>query len=197
MYYRGIGKIDVMGKRKSKKNKEIVQYESSNLSQEKMIEIQAEAYYRVIKRIESEKEIKSEKEIENKHTEARKYKWYENILFVINALLWPWKIHKNFQLKDNIYDNVLVVFISIIMQILGAVLWLFGIIIILSNFFINNNDIITTVSFAIFSLTFGSMFILAGGQFSEEKDSNRIYAYSSCMLALVGCIIAIVAIILT
>ncbi len=197
MYYRGIGKIDVMGKRKSMKNKEIVQYESSNLSQEKMIEIQAEAYYRVIKRIESEKEIKSEKEIENKHTEARKYKWYENILFVINALLWPWKIHKNFQLKDNIYDNVLVVFISIIMQILGAVLWLFGIIIILSNFFINNNDIITTVSFAIFSLTFGSMFILAGGQFSEEKDSNRIYAYSSCMLALVGCIIAIVAIILT
>lgn len=191
MYYRGIGKIDVMGKRKSMKNKEIVQYESSNLSQEKMIEIQAEAYYRVIKRIESEKEI------ENKHTEARKYKWYENILFVINALLWPWKIHKNFQLKDNIYDNVLVVFISIIMQILGAVLWLFGIIIILSNFFINNNDIITTVSFAIFSLTFGSMFILAGGQFSEEKDSNRIYAYSSCMLALVGCIIAIVAIILT
>lgn len=190
MYYRGIGKIDVMGKRKSKKNKEIVQYESSNLSQEKMIEIQAEAYYRVIKRIESEKEI------ENKHTEVRKYKWYENILFVINALLWPWKIHKNFQLKDNIYDNVLVVFISIIMQILGAVLWLFGIIIILSIFFINNNDIITTVAFAIFSLTFGSMFILAGGQFSEEKDSNRIYAYSSCMLALVGCIIAIVAIIL-
>ena len=179
-----------MGKRKSKKNKEIVQYESSNLSQEKMIEIQAEAYYRVIKRIESEKEI------ENKHTEVRKYKWYENILFVINALLWPWKIHKNFQLKDNIYDNVLVVFISIIMQILGAVLWLFGIIIILSIFFINNNDIITTVAFAIFSLTFGSMFILAGGQFSEEKDSNRIYAYSSCMLALVGCIIAIVAIIL-
>lgn len=186
-----------MGKRKSKKNKEIVQYESSNLSQEKMIEIQAEAYYRVIKRIENEKEIKSEKEIENKHTEVRKYKWYENILFVINALLWPWKIHKNFQLKDNIYDNVLVVFISIIMQILGTVLWLFGIIIILSNFFINNNGIITTVAFAIFSLTFGSMFILAGGQFSEEKDSNRIYAYSSCMLALVGCIIAIVAIILT
>ena len=179
-----------MGKRKSKKNKEIVQYESSNLSQEKMIKIQAEAYYRVIKQIESEKEI------ENKHTEVRKYKWYENILFVINALLWPWKIHKNFQLKDNIYDNVLVVFISIIMQILGAVLWLFGIIIILSIFFINNNDIITTVAFAIFSLTFGSMFILAGDQFSEEKDSNRIYAYSSCMLALVGCIIAIVAIIL-
>lgn len=190
MYYRGIGKIDVMGKRKSKKNKEIVQYESSNISQEKMIEIQAEAYYRAIKRIESEKEM------ENEHTEKRKYKWYENIFFVLNALLWPWKIHKNFHLKDNMYENVLVVFISIIMQILGAFLWLFGIIMILSVFFINHNDIITTIALGIFSLTFGSMFILAGGQFSEEKDSNRIYAYSSCMLALVGCIIAIVAIIL-
>lgn len=190
MYYRAIGKIDVMGKRKSKKNKEIVQYESSNISQEKMIEIHAEAYYRAIKRIESEKEI------ENKHTEVRKYKWYENILFVLNALLWPWKIHKNFQLKDNMYDNVLVVFISIIMQILGAVLWLFGIIMILSVFFINHNDIIITIALGIFSLTFGSMFILAGGKFSEEKESNKIYAYSSCMLALVGCIIAIVAIIL-
>lgn len=180
-----------MRKRNRKKKKEqIIKFDGNNLSQEQMVEIQAEAYYRAIKRIEREKEM------ENEHTEKRKYKWYENIFFVLNILLWPWKIHKNFQLKDNIYDNVLVVFISIIMQILGAVLWLFGIIIILSIFFINNNDIITTVAFAIFSLTFGSMFILAGGQFSEEKDSNRIYAYSSCMLALVGCIIAIVAIIL-
>lgn len=186
-----------MRKRNRKKNKEqIIKFDGNNLSQEQMVEIQAEAYYRAIKRIESEKEIKSEKEIENKHTEVRKYKWYENILFVLNALLWPWKIHKNFQLKDNMYDNILVVFISIIMQSLGAVLWFFGIVMIPSAFFMKHNDIITTIVFAIFSLTFGSMFILAGGQFSKEKDSNRIYAYSSCMLALVGCIIAIVAIIL-
>ena len=177
------------GNRKKKKE-QVIKFAGNNLSQEQMIEIQAEAYYRAIKRIESEKEI------ENKHTEVRKYKWNENILFVLNALLWPWKIHKNFQLKDNMYDNVLVVFISIIMQSLGAVLWFFGIVMIPSAFFMKHNAIITTIVFAIFSLTFGSMFILAGGQFSEEKDSNRIYAYSSCMLALVGCIIAIVAIIL-
>lgn len=77
-----------MSKRKSKNKEQILKYESSNISQEKMIEIQAEAYYRALKRIEAEKT----KDDEQKH-EKKKYKWYENILFVVNVLFWPWKIN--------------------------------------------------------------------------------------------------------
>lgn len=39
-----------------------------------MIEIQAEAYYRALKRIETEKTKTNEQK-----SEKKKYKWYENI----------------------------------------------------------------------------------------------------------------------
>ena len=45
------------GKRSQKKDY-IIKYDSNGLSQEQMIEIQTEAYYRAIKRIENEKENK-------------------------------------------------------------------------------------------------------------------------------------------
>ena len=70
--------VGSMSRRKAKKQKQqIVKYESSNISQEQMIEIQAEAYYRALKRIEDEKA----KEDEQK-PERRKYKWYEEVLFL-------------------------------------------------------------------------------------------------------------------
>ena len=45
-----------MSRRKTKKqNQQLIKYESNNMSQEQMIEIQTEAYYRALKRIEDEK----------------------------------------------------------------------------------------------------------------------------------------------
>ena len=168
--------------KRSQKKDQIIKYDSNGLSQEQMIEIQTEAYYRAIKRIESEKENKYN---EGKMNEERKYKWYEKILFALN-------IYKKFQLKDNIYDSILVVFISSMIQIGGELLRLLGILIILRAFFVGNSDILTIIATGMMLLTFGSVFILAGDQFGKEKDSNKIYAYSSCMLAIAGCIIAII-----
>lgn len=176
--------------KRSQKKDQIIKYDSNNgLSQEQMIEIQTEAYYRAIKRIESEKENKYN---EGKMNEERKYKWYEKILFALNIWICPWKIYKKFQLKDNIYDSILVVFISSMIQIGGELLRLLGILIILRAFFVGNSDILTIIATGMMLLTFGSVFILAGDQFGKEKDSNKIYAYSSCMLAIAGCIIAII-----
>ena len=87
--------VDSMSRRKTKRQKQqIVKYESNNISQEQMIEIQAEAYYRALKRIEDEKT----KEDEQK-PERRKYKWYEEVLFCINVFFWPWKINKRFSVS--------------------------------------------------------------------------------------------------
>ena len=58
-----------MSRRKTKKQKQqIVKYESSNISQEQMIEIQAEAYYRALKRIEDEKAKADDQKLEKKQT---------------------------------------------------------------------------------------------------------------------------------
>lgn len=39
---------------------------------------------------------------------------------------------------------------------------------------------------------FASVIIISAKQFSNEKDSNKIYAFSSIIIALISCIISTV-----
>lgn len=45
----------------------------------------------------------------------------------------------------------------------------------------------------IYCLFFASVIIISAKQFSKEKDSNKIYAVSSIIIALISCIISTVA----
>lgn len=165
-----------MSRRKTKKPKQqIIKHESNNLSKEQMIEIQAEAYYRVLKRIEDEK-TKDDKQ----KPEKRKYKWYEEILFSLNIFLWPWKINKRFSVSNRIYDSIPVLFVSGVLRFIGGLMWLIG----LTGFGLQKyilvicrvtNDILIIIAISFAMLAFGSIFILAGGEFEKETDSNKIY----------------------
>ena len=55
------------------------------------------------------------------------------------------------------------------------------------------NDFGGTGSFSLVLLPLGSIFILAGGEFEKETDNNKIYAYSASIIALVSCIVSIIA----
>ena len=186
--------VGSMSRRKTKKQKQqIVKYESNNISQEQMIEIQAEAYYRAFKRIEDEKS----KEDEQK-PERRKYKWYEEVLFCINVFFWPWKISKRFSVSNKIYDSIPVMFVSGVLRFVGGFLWLAGLVglgaevySLLISKIISNYLVTCSISLVLLSL--GSIFILAGGSFEKETDSNKIYAYSASIIALVSCIVSILA----
>ena len=186
--------VGSMSRRKTQKQKQqIVKYESNNISQEQMIEIQAEAYYRALKRIEDEKS----KEDEQK-PERRKYKWYEEVLFFINVFFWPWKISKRFSVSNKIYDSIPVMFVSGVLRFVGGFLWLAGLVglgaevyTLLISKIISNYLVTGSISLVLLSL--GSIFILAGGAFEKETDSNKIYAYSASIIALVSCIVSILA----
>ena len=186
--------VGSMSRRKTKKQKQqIVKYESNNISQEQMIEIQAEAYYRALKRIEDEKS----KEDEQK-PERRKYKWYEEVLFCINVFFWPWKISKRFSVSNKIYDSIPVMFVSGVLRFVGGFLWLAGLVglgaevyTLLISKIISNYLVTGSISLVLLSL--GSIFILVGGAFEKETDSNKIYAYSASIIALVSCIVSILA----
>ena len=171
----------------------IVKYESNNISQEQMIEIQAEAYYRALKRIEDEKSKKDEQK-----PERRKYKWYKEVLFCINVFFWSWKISKRFSVSNKIYDSIPVMFVSGVLRFVGGFLWLAGLVglgaevySLLISKIISNYLVTCSISLVLLSL--GSIFILAGGSFEKETDSNKIYAYSASIIALVSCIVSILA----
>lgn len=186
--------VGSMNRRKTKKQKQqIVKYESRNISQEQMIEIQTEAYYRALKRIEDEKT----KEDEQK-PEIQKRNWYERILFILNVFLCPWKINKRFNVSNRIYDSIPVMFVSFVLRLAGGIMWFVGMISLVMavcNLNVRRvfNDFIRTgpISFAMVLL--GAIFILAAGAFEKETDSNKIYAYSGSIIALVSCIVSIIA----
>lgn len=188
--------VGSMSRRKTKKQKQhIVKYESNNISQEQMIEIQAEAYYRALKRIEDEKS----KEDEQK-PEIPKKKRHERILFFLNVCLWPWKINKRFNVSNRIYDSIPVMFVSFVLRLTGGIMWLVGMVGLVTavyNLIVYRvfKDIVGVGPFSLVILLFGAIFILAADAFEKETDSNKIYAYSASIIALVSCIISIIALV--
>lgn len=157
-------------------------------SKDQFVELQAEAYYLALKRIEKEKEDK-----ENTKT---KLKLWESVLMFLNIFFFPWVMLGKRGLKKQIYDELLVIPISSLLQVGGTVAWLTG----TGGVFLS---IIKKIRFNVNSCLFflllqllSSIMIVSGKAFGEERDSTIIYAYSASFLALVSCIVSIVAIFL-
>lgn len=182
-----------MAKKKERKQKNEAN-NRYNYPEEKLIEIYEEAYYRAIKRIKQEEVVERN---ENK-TNNQKQKWYIKLLLILNVIFFPWKINNRFQLKNQIYDSLLVSIVSTIMQMVGTMVWLFGIgALILINRYVGLSDKVLVFAISISALLFGSILIVSGGEFGKESDSNKIYAYSASIIALISCIIGIIALIKT
>lgn len=182
-------------KKRGKRKERDIKYDSNHLSQEQMIEIQAEAYYRAIKRIENEGSKKDEKARQRK-----RYNKYQEALFVFNVLLCPWKINKKFHLNNKIYDGVLVLFVSLALYFIGTIIWLVGTVSVLYGIYQLiksgiNKELIIEFMWELNIVIIGSILILAGDGFSKETDSSKIYAYSASIIALISCIVSIIALI--
>lgn len=166
-----------------------------NITQEQMIAIHEEAYYRAIKRLQDEGK-QTEREIPKK-----KYKWYDDIFFFMNVYFFPWKICKKYTIKNTIYDSVLVLFVSLILTMIGGIMWLLGLIGTgwqAYQLLIRRNIIeFESLMLMVVATVFGSFFILAGKQFEKETDSAKIYAYSASIIALVSCVVAVIALFFT
>ena len=97
---------------------------------------------------------------------------------------------------ENIYDNMLTLIISFIMYGIGGVLQLIslvGVIGIISGIGkLQGTALLWIVVIVIYCLFFASVIIISAKQFSNEKDSNKIYAFSSIIIALISCIISTV-----
>lgn len=186
-------------RKENKKNtkKQIVKYEYNGMSQEHLIDIQAEAYYKAFKRIEQEKA--NSKEAMPEKIPDKKGKWYNEILFLLNVLFWPWRINKRFRLNNRICDSILLLFVSGALQLVGFFVWVFGITTFICEICqviaTGVADVFVTALLGILALFLGSTFILAGQEFSKENDSNKIYAYSACIIALISCVVGIISLI--
>lgn len=179
-----------MGKKRKIKERPI-NNECDKISQEQWIMIHTEAYYRALKKIDED----------NKYVEVTENDNFSNdILFLLNVLFFPWKINKKYSISNRICDSLLVFIVSGILKGMGIILWLLGIIIISDDIYqiilngISSNRI-AVFSMGLLILIFGSMFMLSSKEFEKETDSNKIYAYSGCIIAMISCLISVIALV--
>lgn len=151
--------------------------------------------------IENEKK-KMEEEIDtNKRIKStNKEKWYIKSLFMLNVFFFPWKINKRFTINDKIYDSVLVLFVSLILSLIGFVIWLMGFGTIAYKLMMllqgkNMGVYAWSLTTGILMVMFGSLITLASGEFSKVSESNTIYAYSASIIALISCILTVISMI--
>lgn len=143
--------------------------------------------------IEENKKLESQDEYDK---QVDKEKWYIKALFMLNVIFFPWKVHKRFTINNQIYDSILVLFVSLILGLFGAILWVIGLFVIVYAVTIlfkgaTISGFIGIIGMSIVVMMFGSIFTLAAHEFSKVSDSNRIYAYSASIIALISCIVAI------
>lgn len=169
-------------------------YDLSMVSEEQMIKIHEEAYYRALKRIKNEND---KNELIKEKSKAAISKRTQ-MAFLLNAMFVPMKINRRFIINDKIYEGIITLFISSILWILGLLMWIFGIFMVVQNVLNMFSEVSkfiwvaeTLVGLAIWLL--GSIFIMSSSKFKKEEDSNRIYAFSGSILALLSLVISIIA----
>lgn len=166
---------------------------SRKMLDKRMIRIQSQAYYEAMKKYNAENETEDVVKENNRESLG------ERILFGLNLFFWPWKINKKFRINKKIYDDILVLIITAIFTTSGGLLWGAGILttlVSLVKLIQNSISFYTMLGFlgiTTLMIGFGSVFIVAGNEFSKVTDSNKIYAYSASVLAVVSCIVAILS----
>lgn len=151
--------------------------------------------------IESEQKLGKDMSEEKKESKEKvnNERWYTKVLFMLNVLFFPWKINKRFRINNKIYDGILVIFVSVILALVGAFIWIIGLgTVINGGVMLSQGGAVDTfvgmTSLGLLLMTFGSLFTLASDEFSKVSDSNRIYAYSASIIALISCILTVVSI---
>lgn len=135
------------------------------------------------------------------HNEARKLhkSVFEIIVFLIAPFLWKGtsisKIRK-------MYDNVLVLGVGLFMMVCGLAIWGLGICgviftikhAVVAGIMLNS---LALLLLSVLVISFGSLIIVAAMEFSTETNMRKIYEYSACAIALMSCIVSVIALIVT
>lgn len=184
-----------MGKRKNRKygNRQ----NDVKKDREKDIELYAEALYLAMKKYDEESKANSYN-ITKDTDEKEKHRQERTALRIVFL---PFLSNKKLITQDKIYIELLGCSVSLVIRLLGWIIWIAGILmIIVSSVNINNIGLFRTIIFVFMGiglLAIGGSTIFAGRKFEEETDSTDIYAYTSSIIALLSFILAIIALVIS
>ena len=165
------------------------------LSKKELQKIEEKATYNALKKLK-EQQLKSDREQEEKKRDN-----ISNLKYFIMFFLAPWFVGKHLKNNKRLYENVIVFFITFILELIGSVGWLAAII----GIFISAKDFLVTCeikSMASAGLFFiilliSVLFIILGNRLSEEKDSKQIYTVATTIMAILTFMVAVVTLFFT
>lgn len=172
------------------------------ISRETYVEMQAEAYYRALKRLDEEKAERSREEAQS----VVKKKWYVKMKEFLIIVFLPLIATKRLKEKKSLYNSILSLCVTIALEGIGSILWIFGI----SGIFVCAKKFVYEIGLGMLTICgnllcvalffvvmiMGAFFFVSGDSFSNETDNYKIWSFSASCLALVGCIISVVALII-
>ena len=177
----------------------------SRLEKENLIEIQAEAYYRALKRIDKENHSLEESVAINQKEQRTKK---QALLVILKLIFIPRKLSAELK-SSNFADNFLSLLASIIIGIIGAGLRLCAMLLLIVGAWKLHIDCIATnadtsmwiaaldyFAFSILLALIGSFFTITGKELSEMKDTEKLYAYTSGIMGVLALIAAVISILL-
>jgi hypothetical protein len=170
--------------RKNKPFKSINPSANSDLSINECIEIQAEAYYRAIKRIEAEHASCPAKPNPT---------WKERFSIAFAVFLSPKSLVKR---KNNLADSLLNVIVSTTLDAIGFFLRAIAVASLLFGLFNLPENKILYFFYIIIDLGLimaGGMFRAASMEIELERDNDKLYAYSASLMATLAVLISIIA----
>ena len=184
-----------MGKRKNRKygNKQ----SDVKKDREKDIKLYAEALYLALKKYDEESKANSYNIIKDTDEKEKS----RQVRTALRIVFLPFLSNKKIITQGKIYIELLGCIVSIVISLLGWIIWLAGILVIIaSSVNINNIGLFRTLIFVfmgIVLLVIGGSTIFAGRKLEEEGDSTDIYAYTSSIIALLSFILAIIALVIS
>lgn len=189
-------------KKKHKKNKKKFINNAVNKKVRNIINVDEKTLVRAI--VQAYKEIEETKTNEQGDENVdipKKRKWIMDILFFLNVLFFPFKINEKFTVREGIYDSILAFFVAFILNCVGLLCWVVGIVAVIFAVFVAFFSKSLSTGFCcfgcgLFILMIGSLMIISANEFSKVTDSNKIYAYSASVLALISGVVAIVSLVL-
>ena len=165
----------------------------TNAKKRFLIELHSEAYYRALKKIEEEKTYQ-----QNNSKKAK-------VLTILKLLFVPRKLAEEFK-RNGFADNFLGLLVAVIIGLIGAVLRISAIGLLLvaginayetikadASVWMTILDFLKYVPFSLALASFGSLFVIAGQEISQMKDSDKLYAYTSSIMGVLALIVAIIS----
>jgi len=187
-----------MGRQKRRVKKAEVQPQRmmNNITEDRFLQLQTQAFYDAMKKIEEEKNTVTEVKIE-------KMSMLQNIGFMLLLIIWPNKAKEKYDLRDDITNGVFSMISSIIMWLIGNAIKLFAFLVFFADIYcvavkvINIGIFIVFLFGAFFMGMIGSMFVLSSEEIANERNNSVIMSYTSNIFAAVGIVVAVVAIVLS